>query len=144
MAAPAIESVQCFDRKKTGCVRHSQILRIREEDSHLGESAALIGAAAAAGKDYHGIDVVRFTRPILPSSPLKSTINRQEVENPTPTTPAPTKFLLLPTKTQLKSVRSVTTFFSRFASTKKKLSKNLILLPSPIQGSERRRKHQRT
>ncbi|KAM1015333.1 hypothetical protein EV1_044697 [Malus domestica] len=61
--------------KKTGCVLHSQILRIREEDSHLGESTALIGAAAASGKDYHGIDVVLFARPILPSSPLKNTIN---------------------------------------------------------------------
>ncbi|TQE04430.1 hypothetical protein C1H46_009950 [Malus baccata] len=142
--------------EEDGCVLHSQILRIREEDSHLGESTARISClilgqnpiscslpnsksqhvcpfeihqtrdpdfgsrslTAAAGKDYHGIDVVLFAWSIFPSSPLKSTINRQEVENPTPTTPAPTKFLLLPTKTQLKSPRSVTTFFSRFASTK--------------------------
>ncbi|KAM1076060.1 hypothetical protein ACFX2I_023516 [Malus domestica] len=61
---------------KEGCVMHSQVLRIREEDSHLGESTVPIGAAAAAaGKDYHGMDVVLFSRPILPSSPLKKTIN---------------------------------------------------------------------
>ena len=60
---------------KEGCVMHSQVLRIREEDSHLGESTVPIGAAAAAGKDYHGMDVVLFARPILPSSPLKKTIN---------------------------------------------------------------------
>lgn len=41
---------------------HSQILRIREEDSHMGED---LGEGCP-----HIVDVVIFSKPILPASPL--------------------------------------------------------------------------
>ncbi|KAF7130632.1 hypothetical protein RHSIM_Rhsim10G0040300 [Rhododendron simsii] len=41
---------------------HSQILRIREEDSHIGED---LGEGCP-----HMVDVVIFSKPILPASPL--------------------------------------------------------------------------
>ncbi|CAL9014451.1 unnamed protein product [Prunus brigantina] len=63
--------------KRAGCV-HSQILRIREEDAHLGESTSF-GAKDNHRKVAHavasGMDVVLFARPILPCSPLKNSVN---------------------------------------------------------------------
>lgn len=61
-------------RKKVKYV-HSQILRIREEDSHLGEDFSLgtkdSGHLCHQYHDLHlEMDVVPFSRPILPSSPL--------------------------------------------------------------------------
>ncbi|XP_030468545.2 uncharacterized protein LOC115687202 [Syzygium oleosum] len=69
--------------KKLGCL-HSQVLRIREEDLHLGEdigeclsakdkvvgssSSAVVAAASRA-------DIVVFSRPILPCSPLSGKVN---------------------------------------------------------------------
>ena len=51
---------------------HSQILRIREEESHIGD-----GIGEGLSKDHHHhhhvtshMDVVVFRRPILPASPL--------------------------------------------------------------------------
>lgn len=57
---------------------HNQVLRIREEDSHLGEdigeglSAKDKLASASAHHVASQMDVVLFSRPILPSSPLGS------------------------------------------------------------------------
>ncbi|KAI5558841.1 hypothetical protein BDE02_17G068400 [Populus trichocarpa] len=68
-------------KKKIGFV-HSQVLRIREEDSHLGEERlsaakemirkALIGKLEESfGVPPHAaMEVVFFSRPILPCSPL--------------------------------------------------------------------------
>lgn len=42
---------------------HSQILRIREEDSHIGEDFVGEGCPQV-------VDVVIFSKPILPASPL--------------------------------------------------------------------------
>ncbi|KAJ6860726.1 hypothetical protein NC651_036955 [Populus alba x Populus x berolinensis] len=68
-------------KKKVGYV-HSQVLRIREEDSHLGEERlsaakemirkALIGKLEESfGVPQHAaMEVVFFSRPILPCSPL--------------------------------------------------------------------------
>ncbi|GKV08713.1 hypothetical protein SLEP1_g20309 [Rubroshorea leprosula] len=58
---------------------HSQVLRIREEESHLGEDF-LSDLRGLSGKDSktvvggspkrHRVNVVVFSRPILPCSPL--------------------------------------------------------------------------
>lgn len=57
---------------------HSQVLRIREEDSHLGEDIGE-GLSAKDNKNAGGfiqrvevrrVDVVLLSRPILPCSPL--------------------------------------------------------------------------
>lgn len=83
---PAGEKVSKVDRKEVAAKAspksrkkvkyvHSQILRIREEDSHLGEDFNL--GTKDNGHLYHQyhdlhseMDVVLFSRPILPSSPL--------------------------------------------------------------------------
>lgn len=72
---------------------HSQILRIREEDSHIGEDIAenlsTIGAAMNNNKfasdesdddhRYHHVDVWIFLqRPILPASPLSGKTIKSE------------------------------------------------------------------
>ncbi|KAM5581430.1 hypothetical protein ABKV19_010582 [Rosa sericea] len=62
------------ENKKKAAYVHSQILRIREEDSQLGESyfgAKEKVAHAVASR----VDVVILARPVLPSSPLKNTVN---------------------------------------------------------------------
>ncbi|KAI8018826.1 hypothetical protein LOK49_LG04G03820 [Camellia lanceoleosa] len=50
---------------------HSQILRIREEDSHLGED---FGEVSGSAHHHHLVsshmDVMIFSTPILPASPL--------------------------------------------------------------------------
>ncbi|KAK9925098.1 hypothetical protein M0R45_033439 [Rubus argutus] len=63
-------SVGRWRRPKKMAYVHSQILRIREEDSHLGESSF-----SAKEKVPSRLDLVLFARPILPSSPLKNTVN---------------------------------------------------------------------
>lgn len=66
--------------KKFACL-HSQVLRIREEDLHLGED---IGEGLSAkDKVSSGVtvatasraDVVLFSRPILPCSPLSGKVS---------------------------------------------------------------------
>ncbi|XAR51751.1 hypothetical protein NMG60_11006471 [Bertholletia excelsa] len=55
---------------------HSQILRIREEDSHLGEDCLDSLSTKDKFAGYHHrlysshVDVMLFSRPILPASPL--------------------------------------------------------------------------
>ncbi|CAL5325073.1 unnamed protein product [Camellia sinensis] len=57
---------------------HSQILRIREEDLHIGEDIGegLSAKDKISGNHHHHqlasshVDVVLFSRPILPASPL--------------------------------------------------------------------------
>uniref|UniRef100_A0A5B7BJ16 Uncharacterized protein n=1 Tax=Davidia involucrata TaxID=16924 RepID=A0A5B7BJ16_DAVIN len=52
---------------------HSQILRIREEDSHLGEDIGEGLSAKDKLADHHvapHMDVMLVSRPILPASPL--------------------------------------------------------------------------
>ncbi|KAH7532633.1 uncharacterized protein LOC132803407 [Ziziphus jujuba] len=65
------KSVGQWRRKKLAYV-HSQILKIREEDSHLGED--IYGSLSANDQVANGVisplDVVIFARPILPCSPL--------------------------------------------------------------------------
>lgn len=66
------KSVGQWRRKKAAYV-HNQILRIREEDSHLGDDFAesLISAKdKVANGVISPLDVVIFARPILPCSPL--------------------------------------------------------------------------
>lgn len=67
--------------KNIACV-HSQVLRIREEDLHLGEDMGKVFSAkdkvssrhvVVSGHHHHvasHMDVVLLSRPILPSSPL--------------------------------------------------------------------------
>ncbi|CAK7323026.1 unnamed protein product [Dovyalis caffra] len=80
------------DREDEGSkyLKHSQVLRIREEDSHLGEERlsaakemirkALIGnleeSFGVAPHAAAAVDVIFLSRPILPCSPLsgKTTI----------------------------------------------------------------------
>ncbi|XP_004304312.1 PREDICTED: uncharacterized protein LOC101296308 [Fragaria vesca subsp. vesca] len=54
---------------------HSQILRIREEDSHLGESSAFGAKEKVAHAVASRVDVVLLARPVLPCSPLRNTVN---------------------------------------------------------------------
>ncbi|KAK9272897.1 hypothetical protein L1049_003276 [Liquidambar formosana] len=60
-------------RKRVACV-HSQVARIREEDSHLGEDIGEgLSAKDKIASGHHvasPMDFVLFSRPILPSSPL--------------------------------------------------------------------------
>lgn len=62
------KSVGQWRRKKKLAYVHSQILRIREEDSHLGEDIG--GSLSANDKVAKPLGVVIFARPILPCSPL--------------------------------------------------------------------------
>lgn len=60
--------------KNNACV-HSQVLRIREEDLHLGEDIGEgLSAKDKVSSPHHHVssqmDVVLLSRPILPSSPL--------------------------------------------------------------------------
>ena len=61
--------------KNIACV-HSQVLRIRKEDLHLGEDVREVFAAKDKVSGHHQLhvaahlDVVILSRPILPSSPL--------------------------------------------------------------------------
>ena len=80
--AESPRSVGRWKRSKKDELVHSQILRIREEDSHLGED--MIGesdlmtigvkeklvAASRVRVTSPSLDVVFFSRPILPCSPL--------------------------------------------------------------------------
>lgn len=61
------KSVGQWRRKKAAYV-HSQILRIREEDSHLGDDFG--ESLIVANGVISPLDVVIFARPILPCSPL--------------------------------------------------------------------------
>ncbi|KAE8672407.1 Ribosomal protein S4 [Hibiscus syriacus] len=72
-------------KKAETLVLHSQVLRIREEDSHLGEDfiAATNNNQVVLGGDAVGgvmsenntgprrVNVILASKPILPSSPLK-------------------------------------------------------------------------
>lgn len=50
-----------------GCL-HSQVLRVMEEDLHLGEDTVTSGTSGGASRlDHH---IVILSRPILPCSPL--------------------------------------------------------------------------
>ncbi|KAL5582320.1 hypothetical protein UlMin_014762 [Ulmus minor] len=60
-------SVERWRRKKAYV--HSQILRIREEDSHLGEDISE-RLDAKENRVASSLDVFLFSRPILPCSPL--------------------------------------------------------------------------
>ncbi|XP_052197127.1 uncharacterized protein LOC127804313 [Diospyros lotus] len=70
----SVAKVGRWTAKKIASV-HSQVLKIREEDSHLGEDIAEHFSAKdkIAGHPHHlasRVDVVLFSRPILPASPL--------------------------------------------------------------------------
>ncbi|PSS35153.1 Integrin beta-like protein [Actinidia chinensis var. chinensis] len=77
-----------FGKSKIEVYVHSQVLRIREEDSHLGEDigASLSAKTKISAADNHRrdrdpvicsshMDFVVFSRPILPPSPLGGKMN---------------------------------------------------------------------
>ncbi|PIN16305.1 hypothetical protein CDL12_11041 [Handroanthus impetiginosus] len=60
--------VQKLKRRSVKVRVHSQVLRIRAEDSHLGKD---IGEGNLSLKDKFGVtQFMVFSRPILPASPL--------------------------------------------------------------------------
>ncbi|KAF3444780.1 hypothetical protein FNV43_RR14473 [Rhamnella rubrinervis] len=75
------KSVGQWRRKKVDYV-HNQILRIREEDSHLGDDFAeslICAKDKVANRVISPLGVVIFTRPILPCSPLGGKTGRDGI-----------------------------------------------------------------